>query len=131
MKDTLQESLLDQVLYTNDALVNGCKIVSPLGKSDHVGILVELVVSPNTNKSPKQKILKPIWGKISSEELFNFSMNNIDWDYNSSTNNVQDMWVELHGKLESVAAVQLSQLLRFISTTDLPSCHGVQLHLKE
>jgi len=103
VKDTLQESLLDQVLYTNDALVNGCKIVSPLGKSDHVGILVELVVSPNTNKSPKQKILKPIWGKISSEELFNFSMNNIDWDY-SCTNNVQDMWVELHSKLESVAA---------------------------
>ena len=50
LQDTLQESLLDQVVYTNDALVNGCKIVSPLGKSDHVGILVELVVSPDTNK---------------------------------------------------------------------------------
>ena len=73
VKDTLQESLLDQVLYTNDALVNSCKIVSPLGKSDHVGILVELVVSTDTNKCLKEKILKPIWGKISSEELLNFS----------------------------------------------------------
>ena len=105
VKDTLQESLLDQVLYTNDALVNGCKIVSPLGKSDHVGILVELVVSPDTNKCLKEKIFKPIWGKISSEELLKFSLKNIDWDYSStSTNDVQDMWAELHGKLETVAA---------------------------
>ena len=103
VKDTLQESLLDQVLYTNDALVNGCKIVSPLGKSDHVGILVELVVSPDTNKCLKEKIFKPIWGKISSAELLKFSLKNIDWDY-SSTNDVQDMWAELHGKLETVAA---------------------------
>ena len=32
---TLQESLLDQILFTNDALVSGFKILSPLGKSDH------------------------------------------------------------------------------------------------
>jgi len=43
----------------NDALVNGCKIVSPLGKSDYVGILFELVVSPKTDKSLKEKMLKP------------------------------------------------------------------------
>ena len=103
VKDTLQESLLDQVLYTNDALVNGCKIVSPLGKSDHVGVIVELVVSSNTSKGPKEKILKPTWGKISSEELLKFSSENIIWDF-SFTENVQSMWDELHGKLEAVAA---------------------------
>ena len=103
VNDTLQESLLDQVLYTNDALVNGCKIVSPLGKSDHVGILVELVVSLDTEKCVKEKILKPTWGKISSEELLKFSLDNIEWDY-SSCENVEDMWDELHGKLTAVAA---------------------------
>ncbi|KAL5265305.1 hypothetical protein ACHWQZ_G006143 [Mnemiopsis leidyi] len=103
VKDTLQESLLDQVLYTNDALVNGCEIVSPLGRSDHVGIMIDLVVSPSTDTRVKQKVLKPIWGKVSSEKLLNISINDIDWDY-SSTDNVQDMWAELHGKLEAVAA---------------------------
>ncbi|KAL5252966.1 hypothetical protein ACHWQZ_G015662 [Mnemiopsis leidyi] len=103
VKETLQESLLDQVLYTNDALVNGCKIVSPLGRSDHVGIMVDLVVSPSADTSVKQKVLKPIWGKVSSEKLLNISINDINWDY-SSTNNVQDMWAELHCKLEAVAA---------------------------
>ncbi|KAL5257413.1 hypothetical protein ACHWQZ_G012381 [Mnemiopsis leidyi] len=103
VKETLQESLLDQVLYTNDALVNGCKIVSPLGRSDHVGIMVDLVVSPSADTSVKQKVLKPIWGKVSSEKLLNISINDIIWDY-SSTNNVQDMWAELHCKLEAVAA---------------------------
>ncbi|KAL5254348.1 hypothetical protein ACHWQZ_G013958 [Mnemiopsis leidyi] len=103
VKDTLQESLLDQVLYTNDALVNGCEIVSPLGRSDHVGIMLDLVVSPSTDTRVKQKVLKPIWGKVSSEKLLNISINDIDWDY-SSTDNVQDMWAELHGKLEAVAA---------------------------
>ncbi|KAL5262942.1 hypothetical protein ACHWQZ_G008372 [Mnemiopsis leidyi] len=103
VKDTLQESLLDQVLYTNDALVNGCEIVSPLGRSDHVGIMLDLVVSPSTDTRVKQKVLKPIWGKVSSEKLLNISINDIDWDY-CSTNNVQDMWAELLGKLEAVAA---------------------------
>ncbi|KAL5254842.1 hypothetical protein ACHWQZ_G014322 [Mnemiopsis leidyi] len=103
VKETLKESLLDQVLYTNDALVNGCKIVSPLGRSDHVGIMVDLVVSPSADTCVKQKVLKPIWGKVSSEKLLNISINDINWDY-SSTNNVQDMWAELHCKLEAVAA---------------------------
>ena len=56
-----------------------------------------------TDKSLKEKMLKPIWGKISSDELLKFSMSNIDWHY-SSTNDVQEMWAELHGKLEAVAA---------------------------
>ncbi|KAL5264234.1 hypothetical protein ACHWQZ_G005353 [Mnemiopsis leidyi] len=65
--------------------------------------MLDLVVSPSTDTRVKQKVLKPIWGKVSSEKLLNISINDIDWDY-SSTDNVQDMWAELHGKLEAVAA---------------------------
>ncbi|KAL5253570.1 hypothetical protein ACHWQZ_G013389 [Mnemiopsis leidyi] len=65
--------------------------------------MLDLVVSPSTDTRVKQKVLKPIWGKVSSEKLLNISINDIDWDF-SSTNNVQDMWAELHGKLEAVAA---------------------------
>ena len=36
----LQESLHDQILFTNDALLSGFKILSPLGKSD-LGISFE------------------------------------------------------------------------------------------
>ena len=104
VKGALQESLLDQVLYTNDALINSCKSLSPIGKSDHVSVLVELGVSLNTINND-EKINKPSWGKISFNDLLSYSLENIKWDYICSTDNVQGMWDELHGKLEAVAAV--------------------------
>ena len=45
VNESLQESLLDQVLYTNDALINNCTVLSPLGRSVHVSVLVELGVT--------------------------------------------------------------------------------------
>ena len=103
VNETLQESLLDQVLYTNDALINSCTALPPLGKSDHVSVQVELSVSVDCEDN-KEKISKPSWGKISFEELLTFSLKNIDWNFNSMTN-VQEMWDELHGKLEAVASI--------------------------
>ena len=103
VKDTLQESLLDQVLYTNEALINSCTALSPLGKSDHVSVHVELGVSVYC-KNSKEKISKPSWGKVSFDELLGFSLKNIDWNFKCTTN-VQEMWDELHGKLEAVAAI--------------------------
>ena len=38
----LQESLLDQVLYTNEALVTNVELLSGLGKSDHVSLDISL-----------------------------------------------------------------------------------------
>ena len=102
VKDTLQQSLLDQVLCTNDALVNRCEIVSPLGKSDHKGIHVELAVSVSEDPQPKEKYLKPSWGKISGKELIDFSKDNINWEYQCQEN-VKDMWHELYDKLKSVS----------------------------
>ena len=41
----LQESILDQVLFTNEALVTDIKLLSSFGKSDHVSMKIELGVS--------------------------------------------------------------------------------------
>ena len=38
----LQESTLDQFFCTNDSLINDFKILSPIGNSDHMCILVEM-----------------------------------------------------------------------------------------
>jgi hypothetical protein len=103
VKDTLQRSLLDQVLFTNDALVNNCEILSPLGRSDHKCVYVELGVSADKNAFVREKHLKPSWSKIASKDLLTFSLNNIDWSFHCSSDNVEDMWGELYGKLKSVA----------------------------
>jgi hypothetical protein len=103
VKETLQESLLDQVLYTNDALITNCTSLSPLGKSDHVSVLVELGVSLGTDYI-KEKISKPSWGKITADDILTYSVKNINWDF-SCSNDIQEMWDELHGKLEAVASI--------------------------
>ena len=51
----LQESLHDQILFTNDALLSGFKILSLLGKSD-LGISFE-----NYSNVNKGIVKKPIW----------------------------------------------------------------------
>ena len=41
----LQESILDQVLYTNEALVIEAKLLASFGRSDHISMQIELGVS--------------------------------------------------------------------------------------
>ena len=100
---TLQESLLDQIICTNDALVSGYKIVSPLGKSDHVCMNIDLGISFEKNLNSKKDIVKkPVWSKISDENIISFSVNHVDWNYSNQHLNVEEMWKELHGKLMSI-----------------------------
>ena len=75
----LQESLLDQVLYTNEALVTNVELLSGLGKSDHVSLDIRLGVSLSkpTNVS-RNVIIKQAWSKISFDNLLRYSLNNID-----------------------------------------------------
>ena len=99
----LQESLLDQIICTNDALVSGYKILSPLGKSDHICMNIDLGISFNDNVNIiKETIRKPIWSKITHEYILNMSNDNIDWNYSSKDLDVEEMWQELHGKLMSI-----------------------------
>ena len=56
----LQQSTLDQVLATNENLVNCVDVCAPLGKSDHVSLMVELNVNVNLdfiNTKSKKKLV--------------------------------------------------------------------------
>ncbi len=66
----LQESTLDQVLSTNQALINQVEIVSPLGKSDHVGFDIDLNLFASSSKGNiTPKFNKQLWSKVSFKEL--------------------------------------------------------------
>ena len=103
----LQESLLDQVLYTNEALVYDVKLLSRFGKSDHVSMKIELGVSLSKPKSnvKKEATKKLSWSRISSDEIMKYSLNNIDWNYSSDILNTEEMWSELHSKLSDIVDI--------------------------
>ena len=69
----LQESTLDQVLCTNCALVNDLSIKSPLGKSDHVSMLIEVNADISNNTQFINNDKKHNWGKVTDDTLLNFS----------------------------------------------------------
>ena len=96
----LQESLLDQVLTVNRNVVNNVSIVSPLGKSDHLGIVCNLKVANDLNYS---RASKQCWSKFSIPEIKVFG-NDVDWNYSSDILDVPQMWEELSKKLESISA---------------------------
>ena len=52
LNGVLQESILDQVLFTNEALVTYVKLLSSFGKSDHVSMKIELGVSLGKEPPP-------------------------------------------------------------------------------
>ena len=64
----LQESLLDQVLTSNSNLVGGVEILSPLGKSDHVTILIDLKIKNNIDYL---KTKKEMWSKFDQQQINN------------------------------------------------------------
>ncbi len=102
----LQESTLDQVFATNDALINDVNIVSPLGKSDHVCFNIELnLVEKNkqnvvsVNKAPRK-----LWGKVMENEILKRSLD-VDWSFSSDKLSSNDMWNELYLKLNLVSDI--------------------------
>ena len=56
-------SILDQVLYTNEALVTDVKLLSNFGKSDHASMEIELGVSLGKEPPETSVIKKPIGPK--------------------------------------------------------------------
>ena len=103
VKGVLQESLLDQILTTNDALLNSIEILPKLGKSDHVCVKIELGVS--LAKSTDTIMYKQVWSKVKSSDISKFSVENVNWEYSTDELTVEQMWDELHVKLQSFSAV--------------------------
>ena len=103
--DTFQESTLDQLFTTNEAMISELNIVSPLGKSDHVSFDVELnfhhpgASKPVDNLSSKQS---RSWSKVKPEQLLEFS-HNINWDFSAESLSTNEMWNELHEKFSSIS----------------------------
>ena len=103
----LQESLLDQVLFTNDKLVSNVTLTSPLGKSDHVSMNIELGISlcKSSVKANKKAIKKHVWSKISPESILEFSRDNIDWNFSNTDLSPEEKLNELDGKFKEIAAI--------------------------
>ena len=100
----LQESTLDQVFSTNQALINQVEIVSPLGKSDHVGFDVELNLSLNRKdrKENEPGVIKQLWNKVTYKEIYDKSCE-IDWFYSKDMLSIENMWDELCNKMRLVS----------------------------
>ena len=96
----LQESTLDQVLTVNDAIVEKVSVLSPIGKSDHVCLKVDLNIDMLEHANYINKVKKN-WGKISPKELENKSLN-IDWSYTGENLSVEEMWGQFYSKLMKI-----------------------------
>ena len=54
----LQESIFDQVLYTNEALVTEAKLLANFGRSDHISMQIEFGVSLGEELLPEINAVK-------------------------------------------------------------------------
>ena len=101
--DSVQESLLDQILCTEDSLINDFVIGPPLGKSDHVSIIMELNVANECYNDTSVSIKKHNWSKMTGFDIMELS-SEVDWTYSKDIAmlTVEEMWQELHGKLNLV-----------------------------
>ena len=95
--DVIQESTLDQVFVSNDALVVNHKMLAPLGKSDHMCIKVELNIDIENNVKFR-RLEKQNWSKVSKNDLLKAGKA-IDWTYSLPNLSAELMWGELHNKL--------------------------------
>ena len=100
--DSVQESLLDQVLCTDDSLIHDYVISPPLGKSDHVSIIMEINVDQsfsNTNVDSR----KHNWSKVTNLDILKLA-SDIDWSYSKdvAVMSVEEMWHQLHSKLHKI-----------------------------
>ena len=98
--NVLQESHLDQVLITNSDFITNAETVSALGKSDHVGVLVNLKFQNNTEYIQTEK---KNWSKISPDQI-QLLGSNINWDFSDNLTNTNHLWDELNSKLTSISS---------------------------
>ena len=100
VENILQESQLDQVLTSSPESVLNVDIVSALGKSDHMGIVVDLKISNNIKfmKSTKEN-----WSKFSEEDIIQIGQG-IDWKYQTEELNSNQMWEELSEKINIISS---------------------------
>ena len=115
--NSLQESHLDQVLCSNTDIVLSAETVSPVGKSDHLGVVVNIKLKNNPEFI---KIQKQNWSKFSNEKIESLG-NNISWDYTSQNLSSNEMGEELFSKLNVISAEVPTSNLNTTKNGDLIS----------
>ena len=96
--DVLQESLLDQVLVSNPHTVENVDTLSPLGRSDHIPILVTLKTKNDITYLKTEKVM---WSKFSEERIAQLG-NTTNWGFSSEELSSNEMWSELSSKLSQI-----------------------------
>ena len=64
---TRKEHTLDLVFTSHPSLVNKCKCLPPLGKSDHDIVLIDTLITPQRSKPTRRKI--HIWDKADHDSI--------------------------------------------------------------
>ena len=95
----IQKSTLDQVFANNEALVNNVEFKAPLGKSDHISVLVELKLSVNLDFVASER---KNWYKVDTNFVLERA-SPIDWNYSSDSLSVECMWNEIYQKMLSIS----------------------------
>ena len=95
----LQESHLDQILCSNTDIVLSAETVSPVGKSDHLGILVNIKLKNNIEYI---QLEKQNWSKMSSEKIQSCG-DIINWEYSSENLSSNEMCEEISSKLGTIS----------------------------
>ena len=99
VNDAIQKSTLDQVFCNNENIVNSVDMRAPLGKSDHLSILVEIKVAVNNDYIQSNR---KNWFKVKPEFIIN-NADNINWSYSSRNLSVECMWNEIYRKMLSIS----------------------------
>lgn len=99
VNDVLQESLLDQVLVSNPNTVENVETLSPLGKSDHIPILVTYKTKNNVQY---MKTEKEMWSKFLPKHIIELG-STINWEFSSDELSSNQKWDELSSKLSQIS----------------------------
>ena len=92
----LQESCLDNILSSNPSFINDVTIVSPLGLSDHMGVLCDIKTKNDRRFLQSER---ENWGGFSVESISELG-STVNWEYSRDDLSVENMWDELVRKLD-------------------------------
>ena len=105
VSDQTQRSTLDQIFLSDMNLLRNLRVLPPLGKSDHVGLLTSL--NAQTDKRLVKSSLR-LWGKVKTDTLVSHG-NAIKWAVR--TGDVENIWHEIHQNLINITATVPSKNL--------------------
>ena len=111
----LQESTLDQVFTSNANLVEDIRIVSPIGHSDHLTIMVDLRLFDEVIFMLKEKknYVKCDWDRVRQLS------NNTSWTF-TVNKNVDLIWDELYSKIMNIVDLSVPVRVQKCTSDGVP-----------